>query len=97
MAEHTPGEWGYQNDTITSQHGDIARVHYQSSRDKKGWDDRPLIAAAPDLLAALKVADMALDFAQAQVDSERDAIQLRGWRREVQKAINKAEGKVVDV
>ena len=39
------------------------------------------------LLAALKVADMALDFAQAQVDSERDANQLRGWRREIQKAI----------
>jgi hypothetical protein len=44
------------------------------------------------LLAALKVADMALDFAQAQADSERDANQLRGWRREIQKAINKAEG-----
>lgn len=51
-----------------------------------------LIAAAPELLAALKVADMALDFAQAQVNSERDANQLRGWRRDVQKAINKAEG-----
>jgi hypothetical protein len=51
---HTPGPWEYQNDTITSTHGDIARVHYQSSRDKKGWDDRPLMAAAPDLLAALK-------------------------------------------
>jgi hypothetical protein len=51
-----------------------------------------LIASAPDLLAALKVADMALDFAQAQVDSERDANQLRGWRRDVQKAIAEAEG-----
>jgi hypothetical protein len=50
---HTPGPWEYQNDTITSTHGDIARVHYQSSRDKKGWDDRPLIAAAPELLEAL--------------------------------------------
>ena len=52
-----------------------------------------LIASAPELLAALKVADDALDFAQAQVDSERDANQLRGWRREIQKAINKAEGR----
>ena len=51
-----------------------------------------LIASAPGMLAALKVADMALDFAQAQVDSERDANQLRGWRRDVQTAINKAEG-----
>lgn len=51
---HTPGPWDYQNDTIASTHGDIARVHYQSSRDKKGWDDRPLIAAAPELLEELK-------------------------------------------
>ena len=42
---------------------------------------------------ALKVADTALDFAQAQVDSERDANQLRGWRRDVQKAIAEAEGR----
>jgi hypothetical protein len=61
--------------------------------EDKGNETALLVAAAPELLAALKVADMALDFAQAQVDSERDANQLRGWRREIQKAIAKAEGR----
>jgi hypothetical protein len=90
---HTPGPWEYQNDTIASAHGDIARVHCRSSRDKKGWDDRPLIAAAPELLAALHVAADALDYAQAQVDSENDAHNLRVRLVRVKRVIAKAEGR----
>jgi hypothetical protein len=52
-----------------------------------------LIAAAPDLLAALKVAADGLDFAQAQVDSENDAHQLRKWLVQVKRVIAKAEGR----
>lgn len=51
-----------------------------------------LIAAAPDMLKALQLADNALDYAQAQVDSERDAAALRSWRRDVQRAIAIATG-----
>ena len=82
---HTPGPWDYQNDTIASTHGDIARVHYQSSRAKKGWDDRPLIAAAPDLLSALK----------AHLPWDEDYGPVRGWGiwQDAVDAINKAEGK----
>ena len=50
-----------------------------------------VIAAAPELLAALRIADDALDFAQAQVDSERDRRRLLHWRTQVQNAISLAE------
>lgn len=50
-----------------------------------------LIAAAPEMLAALRVADDALDYAQAQVDSDRDRKRLLHWRTQVQNAISLAE------
>lgn len=52
--QHTPPPWHVENDTITSINGDIARVHYQSSR-RHGSDtaNAQLIAAAPELLDAL--------------------------------------------
>lgn len=49
-----------------------------------------LIKAAPDMLKALYLASAALDFAQAQVDSEKDAVAIRSWRRDIQAAIAKA-------
>jgi hypothetical protein len=52
-----------------------------------------LIAAAPELLAALRIADDALDYAQAQIDSERDRKRLLHWRTQVQNAISLAEGR----
>jgi len=51
---HTPGPWVVSNDTIGSDHGDIASIHYQSSRAARGWEDRFVIAAAPEMLAALR-------------------------------------------
>jgi len=57
---HTPGPWTISNDTIGSDYGDIARVHFQSSRNDRGWDDRSVIAAAPEMLVVLRrVIDMA--------------------------------------
>jgi len=90
---HTPGPWTISNDTIGSDYGDIARVHFQSSRNARGWDDRSVIAAAPDMLDALRTADDALDYAQAQVDSESDRERLRQWRTRVQNVIALAEGR----
>jgi len=46
---------------------------------------------ANELLAALKVASDALDFAQAQVDSPNDARHLRSQLAKVQRVIAKAE------
>lgn len=91
MSDHTPGPWDYQNDTITSTHGDIARVHYQSSRDKKGWDDRFLIAAAPELLAALKEAAQELSLVCKWFDHPEQT--TTETLRRATSAINKAEGR----
>ena len=100
---HTPGPWGIVfhgdverirlNGSTVYQVSDVTDPDFPSGQPRYCLDDLRLMAAAPEMLAALAVADMALDFAQAQVDSERDANQLRGWRREIQKAINKAEGR----
>lgn len=67
----------------------VAKVWAGDDLDYEGT--ARLVAAAPKLLAALRLADNALDYAQAQVDSERDAAALRSWRRDVQRAIASAE------
>lgn len=64
---------------------------------RKGYAEllkvRSVLMAAPEMLAALYLAGNALDYAQAQVDSERDAVAIRSWRRDVNRAIAKAEGR----
>jgi hypothetical protein len=63
-----------------------------AGRDKTRADRlAKMIAAAPELLATLRIADDALDFAQAQVDSEHDRQRLLRWRTQVQNAISLAE------
>lgn len=52
-----------------------------------------LIASAPELLAALKEAYDALDYAQAQVDSDTDRMHLTRCRRKIKPVIDKAEGR----
>ena len=52
-----------------------------------------LLAAAPELLAALREAYAALDFAQAQVDSEADRMHLTRCRRKIKPVIDRAEGR----
>jgi hypothetical protein len=60
---HAPGPW------IVGDGGKSLVVWSDScgltvAEARRSVDDARLIASAPDLLAALKVADMALDFAQ---------------------------------
>lgn len=86
---HTPGPWFVSADRIASDHGDIAAVHYQSSREQKGWhcmDDARLIAAAPYLLAALR--DMV-----AMVEREYAGFDAIPEWQAAAAAIRKAEGK----
>jgi hypothetical protein len=76
---HTPGPWSVENDCVTSEHGDVARVHYQSSREKNGWSaraDADLIAAAPDLLRGCRAAiayliDPRSEFAENREEAAR--------------------------
>ncbi len=85
---HTPGPWVVSNDTIGSDHGDIARIHYQSSRAARGWEDRFVIAAAPEMLAALReVADgCARRLRKGKDQGDLDTLRL------CRTAIAKAEG-----
>ena len=93
---HTPGPWAikYEDElgnllddglTIESGDGPVAfRVIDCSAH---------LIAAAPEMLATLHIAADALDYAQAQVDSENDAHNLRVRLVQVKRVIAKAEGR----
>jgi hypothetical protein len=95
---HTPGPWYVNGDCIEADGPNGPRditvaVATQTRRGFDNDDDARLIAAAPELLAALRVADDALDYAQAQCDSVRDQKRLRHWRTQVQNAIATAEGR----
>ncbi len=52
-----------------------------------------LIEAAPALLVALRDAYDALDYAQAQVDSDTDRMHLTRCRRKIKPVIDRAEGR----
>lgn len=52
-----------------------------------------LIEAAPALLVALRDAYDALDYAQAQVDSDTDRMHLTRCRRKIKPVIDWAEGR----
>ena len=69
----------------------VASVSGGADRDYQGT--ARLVAAAPELLAALKDAYDALDYAQAQVDSEDDRMRLTRCRRKIKPVIDKAEGR----
>lgn len=101
---HTPGPW-----RVHSEHADRIIVNgccvYQVGNlavsgsyapgvlGEPDHDDVRLMAAAPEMLAALRVAHDALDYAQAQVDSENDAHRLRQWRVQIGRVLAKAEGR----
>jgi hypothetical protein len=71
-------------DEIANRFGD------HSDRQVEG--NAALLLAAPELLAALKVAADAIDYAQAQVDSENDRHNLLVRLAQVKRVIAKAEG-----
>jgi hypothetical protein len=88
---------GYRYLPITQTCGDgytwtVARVYADEDDDEMLADAR-LISAAPDMLAALHVAANAIDYGQAQVDSEEDRYKLRKWLVQVKRVIAKAEGR----
>jgi hypothetical protein len=96
VSNHTPGPWAvgkhrgvWVGPVISAEDGrkGVAFVCGESNANAR------LIAAAPELLAALHVAADALDYAQAQVDSENDAHNLRVRLVQVKRVIAKAEGR----
>ena len=105
MSRHTPGPWDLDDDTmevfssaIGQESGWIASVIGNDGNGRplpKGEiaANARLIASAPDLLATLKAAADAIDYAQAQVDSENDRHNLLVRLVQVQRVIAKAEGR----
>lgn len=59
--------------------------------DAKYPYDQRLVRAAPELLAALRVATNAIDYGQAQVDFDEDRHKLRKWLVQLKRVIAKAE------
>jgi hypothetical protein len=87
MSKHTPGPWNlYPNnasDWVVRKMFPDGQESHEIARCQSGMDNARLIAAAPDLLAALKMAVSALersDYIQMDGDSvdvidvSRDAI-----------------------
>lgn len=60
-AKHTPGPWGYDGAFDVVMQDDvgawIACVNFEHVDEEQAVADARLIAAAPDMLAALKAAD----------------------------------------
>ena len=101
IAAHTPGPWYWRGNTLAPAQADPEISHVHSILDAKGGygfigtdhrmtnaeldADRRLIAAAPDLLAALQVvvADWTAQF-------ERNGHAAPGWCRQARAAIAKA-------
>lgn len=72
MNRHTPGPWIISNDTIGSNYGDIARLHYQSCRGLHSHHaNANLIAACPDLLAMLEESTRLLGRVVPQSNDQR--------------------------
>lgn len=99
---HTPGPWGIVfhgdverlrlNGSTVYQVSDVTDPEFPSGHPRYCLDDLRLMAAAPELLAALKDAYDALDYAQAQVDSDDDRMYLTRCRRKIKPIITQAEG-----
>ena len=93
---HTPGPWSIEYEDADGElYEDGVRVDSHDGPVAFNVIDcsAPLIAAAPELLAALKDAYDALDYAQAQVDSDDDRWHLTRCRRKIKPVIDKAEGR----
>lgn len=83
---HTPGPWTLFDRLVQGRGGaPVAAVH-----GPHAYANARLIAAAPELLAALKDAYAALDYAQAQVDSDADRMHLTRCRRKIKPVIDMA-------
>ena len=100
---HTPGPWDIMfNDDVERirlngsslyQVADVTDPDFPTGKPRYNLADLRLMAAAPEMLATLRIAADALDYAQAQVDSENDAHNLRVRLVQVKRVIAKAEGR----
>lgn len=92
----SPSRWCGRFRRIIGDDGVLARVYCGDDTDDESDSRHPnilLITAAPELLAALKDAYDALDYAQAQVESETDRMHLTRCRRKIKPVIDAAEGR----
>lgn len=101
---HTPGPWGIVfhgdverirlNGSTVYQVSDVTDPDFPSGQPRYCLDDLRLMAVAPEMLDALRIAADALDYAQAQVDSANDAHNLLVRLEQVKRVIAKAAGQV---
>lgn len=82
MSEHTPGPWGLNNDYIGSMEGEIAQVISENVGILENEANARLIAAAPELLEAVKKAHTYMENWGAPYSELKD----------LERVINKAEG-----
>lgn len=96
MNRHTPGPWIISNDTIGSNHGDIARLHYQSCRGLSSWHaNAAVIAASPDLLTRLEESTRLLNAYRRREEDLGNAAQAEAIGRHVSRnsdVLRKAKG-----
>jgi hypothetical protein len=99
---HTPGPWGIVftgdverirlNGSTVYQVSDVTDPDFPSGQPRYNLEDLRLMAAAPEMLATLRIAADALDYAQAQVDSHNDAHNLLVRLEQVKRVIAKVAG-----
>lgn len=99
MIGHTPGPWYAEGSDIGSAENITVGVAI-AGRTDDGYISHAqvqananLMAAAPELLEALRLAADAIDLAQAQVDSDNDRYNLCKRLVAVKRALAKAEGR----
>jgi hypothetical protein len=81
------------NGSSLYQVADSTDPDFPTGKPRYNLADLRLMAAAPEMLAALRVAANAIDYGQAQVDSDNDRYKLRKWLVQVKRVIAKAEGR----
>lgn len=99
MSKHTPGDWGRNIKPASKypiifagRNTHVARVITDGLTEQEAEANADLIAAAPDLLDALKIAAMALDLAALVPGDAYWQQQGRSAARTAREAIAKATG-----
>jgi hypothetical protein len=93
MTEHTPGPWKSKNTVVFDPQGDTPEGHWQlaACQGPNGTANARLIAAAPDLLAALEGAAFHIQTLTSAMSPEYqkgDQVVLRKARAAIVKARN---------
>ena len=88
--QHTPGPWTVEGHTVNARGVAYGFANSTASAHELRANAR-LIAAAPDMLAALRLAAHTLDFAQSIVTRAVDSDTFLAALTAARVAINKAE------